>query len=97
MVSFEDLHGARRPAVGQGVDEHQRVASVEKVVGEVHAPDPVVDDADPGICDAFRNMADHLGAEPVVAEEDVADAGYENFRRDGTSPFPTCAGSSGNG
>ena len=27
-------------------------------------------------------MAYHLGAEPVVAEEDVADSGYQNVGRD---------------
>jgi hypothetical protein len=27
-------------------------------------------------------MPHHLGPEPVVAEEDVADAGYQDFRRD---------------
>ena len=30
-------------------------------------------------------MAHHLGAEAVVAEEDVTDAGYQNLGRDRTS------------
>ena len=42
MIGLEDVQGARRTAIGQGVDEHQGVASVEQVVGQVHAPDSVV-------------------------------------------------------
>ncbi len=95
MVGLEDVQGAGRPAVGEGVDEHQRVASVEQVVGQVHAADSVVHHPHSRTRDVFGHMAHHLGAEAVVAEEDVADTGYQNLGRDSTSQSPTCAGSSG--
>jgi hypothetical protein len=38
-------------------------------------------------------VAHHLGAEPVVPEEDVADPGYQNSGRDSTS-LPVTSGES---
>jgi hypothetical protein len=32
--------------------------------------------------EALRDVSYHLGAEAVVAEEDVADTGYQDFGRD---------------
>ena len=93
VVGLEDVQGARRPAVGQRVDEHQRVAPVEQVVGQVHAADAVVHHPHARACDVFGDMPHHLGSEAVVAEEDVADAGYQDLGRDRTSQSPTCAGS----
>ena len=54
VVGLEDVQGAGRPAVGQGVDEHQRLAPVEQVVGQVHAPDSVVHHPDSRACDVVR-------------------------------------------
>jgi hypothetical protein len=50
----------------------------------VHAPDPVVEHSDPRTAEVGRCAAQHLGAETVVAEEDIADAGYQNSRRNDT-------------
>ncbi len=91
MIGLEDVQGARRPAVGQGVDEHQRVAAVEQVVGQVHASDSVIHHSDSQARDMFGYVPHHLGSESVVAEEDVADTGYQNLGRDTTSQSPTCA------
>ena len=66
---------------GNHVDDHQRVVAVEQVVGEMHAADPVVDDPHPGSAGrAAAEPANDLGTEAVVAEEDVADAGYQDSR-----------------
>jgi hypothetical protein len=51
----------------------------------VHAADAVIDNLHTWACDVFGDMAHHLGAETVVAEEDVADTGYQNLGRDATS------------
>jgi hypothetical protein len=50
----------------------------------VHAPDAVVDDARTCVGEPFAATPHHLGAEPVVSEEDVANAGYQNPGRDVT-------------
>ena len=49
VVGLEDVQCAGRAAIGQRVDEHQRVPLLEQVVGEVHAPDAVVDDLHVGV------------------------------------------------
>ena len=85
MIGLEDVQGAGCSAVGEGVDQDQRFVSVEKVVGEVHASDSIVHQPDSRTRDVFGHMTHHLGAEAVVAEEDVADTGYQNLGRDGTS------------
>ncbi len=81
VVGLENVDGARRAAAGQRVDEHQRLAAVEQVVGQVHAPDSVVRYPNVRAGDVLGDMAHHLGSEPVVAEEDVADAGYQYLGR----------------
>jgi len=50
----------------------------------VHAPYPVVDDAYAGLGEPIGGAPHHLGTETVVAEEDVADTGYQNLGRDDT-------------
>jgi hypothetical protein len=50
----------------------------------VHAPDAVVHQLNSRIGQTLRNVTYHLGAEAVVTEEDVADAGYQDSRRDRT-------------
>ncbi len=42
-------------------------------------------------------MAHHLGTESVVTEEDIADAGYQNRRRDRTCTCVASPGSAGRG
>ena len=57
----------------QQADEPRDV--LEQVVGQVHAADAVVGDPDtPVTVEAREELADQLGAEAVVAEEDVTDA-----------------------
>jgi hypothetical protein len=46
----------------------------------VHAADPVVDGAHAGGKVVLGEAAHNLRAERVVAEEEVADAGDENFQ-----------------
>ena len=82
MVGFEYVHSAWRPAVGQRVDEHQCLAAVEQVIGQVHSPDSVVHDPNARADEVCRDVAHHLGSESVVAEEDVADTGYQYLGRD---------------
>ena len=62
-----------------GVDQHQRVVSLEQLVGEVDTTNAVVREAEP-----LR----HLDTEAVVTQEDVADAGHER-------PHATTSTSSG--
>src|ERR1700678_1732048 len=78
MVGLEDVQSPRDAAIGYRLDEDQRVPVVKQVVGQVHAPDAVVDGPDARIILLDWDVPDYLGAEPVVAEEDVADAGYQN-------------------
>jgi hypothetical protein len=48
----------------------------------VHAPDPVVNDANAWVRDVLGDVTHHLGSESIVAEEDVADTGYQYLGRD---------------
>ena len=50
----------------------------------MHAPDSVVHYPNTRACDVLGDVAHHLGSEPVVAEEDVADTRYEYLGRDFT-------------
>ena len=66
------------PAVGQRVDQDQRVPGVEQVVGQVQAADAVV-----GHPDAVRprlggQPPDDVAAEAVVGAEHVPDPGDED-------------------
>ena len=80
MVGLEDVQRARAAAAGYRVDENQRVPLLEQVVGQVHAPDAVVDDADARIVLRELGIADHFGSEAVVSQEDVADSGHQDAR-----------------
>jgi len=97
VVGFENMHRSRRSLVGNGVDKYQRLAAVEQVIGQVHTPDSVVHYLDARFGELLRDVADHLGAEAVVTEEDVADPGYQNSRRDCTTLTLTSGGSSCSG
>jgi hypothetical protein len=50
----------------------------------MHAADAVVPQPNPRAGQTLRDAAQHLGAEAVVTEEDVADACDQNSRRDVT-------------
>src|ERR1700733_991244 len=78
MVGVEYVQTPGAAAIGYRVDEDQRVPVVKQVVGQVHAPDAVVDGPDVRIILPDWDVPDYLGAEPVVAEEDVADAGHQD-------------------
>ena len=80
MVGLEDVQCARLAAAGYRVDENQRVPLLEQVVGKVHAPDTVVEDADIRIVLWKIGIADHFGSESVVSQEDVADSGHQDAR-----------------
>ena len=48
----------------------------------MHAPDSVISQANAlQLGEALRHMTQHLGAEAVVTEEDVADAGNQDAGR----------------
>src|ERR1700748_1546762 len=78
MVGLQDVQSPRAAAIGYRVDEDQRVPVVKQVVGQVHASDAVVDGPHARIVLPDWDVPDYLGAEPVVAEEDVADAGHQD-------------------
>jgi len=78
QIVFEQVERARLVAVADGVDEDQRVVAVEQTVRQMHPADADVGDLDPGRQLAHGEPAGHLDAEPVVGEEDVADAGDED-------------------
>ncbi len=80
VADLEDLDPARLAAGGQRVDEHQHVELVEQVVGEVHAADAVVDDADAGGQRLGRQPGHDRRTEAVVGQEDVAEAGNQHAR-----------------
>ena len=94
MIGLEDVQRARVAAVGYRVDQDQRVPLVEQVVGQVHAPDAVVD-RHARSASSLRDLGvpDHLGAEPVVPEEDVADSGNQDASRHRADRAATCAAS----
>ena len=93
MISFEDMHGARRPPAGDGVDEDEGFTPVEQVIRQVHAPDAVIHQLNTRTGEPLRDVAHHLGTEAVVPKEDVADPGYQDSGRDYTSLTVTCGGS----
>src|ERR1700756_5855543 len=80
VLGLEDVQGARAAAAGHRVIEDQRVPFLEQVVGEVHAPDAVVDDADIRIVLWDLGVTDYFRAESVVSQEDIADPGYQDAR-----------------
>ncbi|OOK82301.1 hydrogenase maturation hupD domain protein [Mycobacterium kansasii] len=80
MIGLEDVQGARIAAAGHRVDQHQGVPALEQVVGQMHAADAVVDDADLRTVLRNRGVAQHLGAETVVPQENVADSGDQDAR-----------------
>ena len=79
QLRLEDRDGAGRLPHRHGVDEHQGVVPVEQLVGQVHAADPEVGDPDTGWHLPTGQPVRHLDAEPVVTEEDVADAGDQHL------------------
>jgi len=78
MIGLKDVQSPRAAAIGYCVNEDQRVPVIEQVVGQVHAPDAVVDNPHVRIILPEGDMLNYLGAEPVVAEEDVADARHQD-------------------
>ena len=86
MVGLEDVQGARAAAIGYRVDEDQRIPVFKQVVSQVHAPDAVVDDPHARIILLDWDVPDYLGAKPVVAEEDIADAGYQDAHWNRSGP-----------
>src|ERR1700722_8694752 len=80
MVGLEHMQRARLAATRYRVDEDQRVPLLEQVIRQVHARDAVVDHADSRIVLWQLGFTDNFGAEPVVAQEDVADPGYQDAR-----------------
>lgn len=83
VVGFEDAHSPGCTLVGYGVDKNQGVPVLEQDVCQVHAPDPVIDGAHLlGGGEPRGDMTQHLGAEAVITEEDVADAGNQDAGRD---------------
>src|ERR1700739_1349055 len=97
MVGLEDVQGAGAAAAGHRVDEDQRVPFLEQVVGQVHAPDAVVDDTDTRIVLRDLGVADYLRAESVVTQEDVAEPGYQDERCHCATRLATSALASGSG
>jgi hypothetical protein len=81
VVGLEDMHRSGRALIGNRVDEYQRRAPIEEVICQVHAPDAIVDYLHARVGELSWDVANHLGAEAVVSEEDVADAGYQNSGR----------------
>src|SRR5262249_4896556 len=77
-VGLEDVQRAWAAAAGHRVDEDQRVPFLKQVVGQVHASDAVVDDADTRIVLCDLGISDYFRAESVVTQEDVADPGYQD-------------------
>ncbi len=51
---------------------------LEQVIGQVHTPDPVVDNLDVRSVLLDCDMPDYLGAEPIVAQEDIADSAHQD-------------------
>ena len=88
MVSLEDVYGAGAAAARYRVDEDQRIPAFKQVVGQVHPPDAVVDDLHARIVLLDWDVPDYLGAEAVVAEEDIADAGHQDAHWNRTLHVP---------
>src|SRR5205814_7817834 len=84
----EDGQRAGRRPARRRVHQDQQVAPVEEVVGQVYAADADVDDLHAGRQRAPGELPDHLDAEPVVAEEDVAHAGDQGPSHGSTSSGP---------
>ena len=77
QVVFEQGERAGRVPLADRVEEDERAVAVEQPVGQMHAADADVGDLDAGRQVPPGQPARHLDPEPVVGEEDVADAGDE--------------------
>jgi hypothetical protein len=77
QVVFEQGERAGRVTLADRVDQDEHAVPVEQAVGQVHAADADVRDLDASRQVAPGQPARHLDPEPVVGEEDVADAGDE--------------------
>jgi hypothetical protein len=92
VIGFEDVQRSGGSATWNGIDEYQCAPLIEKVVGEMHTPDSVVDRMHLGLGGPPTDVTHHLGSETVVSEEDVADAGYQYSGRDiASDPAVTCS------
>ena len=81
LADLEHRHRARVSVPGHHLDDDQGVVGIEKVVGEMHPVDAVVDRADVlGQASGRGEPPDDLGTEPVVAAEVVADSGHQDAR-----------------
>jgi hypothetical protein len=78
QVVFEQVERARLAAAADRVDQDEGVVAVEQPVGQVHPADADVGDLHAGRQLAHGEPARHLDTEPVVGEEDVADARDQN-------------------
>jgi hypothetical protein len=74
QIVLDQVERSGRLAVAVRVDQHERPVAVEQPVGQVQAGDADVGDLDPGRQRTPGEPAGDLDAEPVVGEEDVADA-----------------------
>ncbi len=78
---FDDVERARLSAAWHGVHQDRRLAIVEQRIGEIQASDAEVHD----LHAIRKGMTDHpprhLRAEGVVPQEDIADAGDQDPRR----------------
>src|SRR6185369_2541311 len=78
-AGIEDIHRSGRLTAGQRVHQDRDVIAMEQVIREMDATDSVVDHPH-GVGHLHRGEApSHLDTEPVVGEEDVADAGDQNL------------------
>src|SRR5262249_9863133 len=78
-IRLEHEHGARRLAAACGVDEDQRVKTLEQLIREVDAADTEGGDGDVLGNRLAGQLLPALDADAIVSEEDVADAGNEAF------------------
>lgn len=77
-IGLEHVQCTGPVPAGQRVDKDKGIPAVEQIVGQVHTSNAVVAQPNIRAREARRQTPHHLGAESVVTEKDIADAGYQN-------------------
>jgi len=78
-IGFYDGDGAGRLPMRKSINEDGGFVAVLQGIGEVETANPEVDNADRLGEGALHQATDNFDAKSVVAEEDVSDAGDEDF------------------
>ncbi len=94
-VQLQQVEGTGVATAGGRIDEDRRVPALEELVSQVQSADAEVGHLHLLRHSVIRHSADHLDAEAVVPEEDVAHPGHQHPQRRGHDAASSGTTSSG--